>query len=166
MALSRAAQRGDHERVTELMRRDKWAAVDTWFALSSAAANDWPKVVGALVVDGNIDPDHTCRLPRYEYALRKIPKLVYPALFWAAACGSVASARRLLEARANVEGCAAPWGITALGIAAINGHTDVVKLLISAHAQPDGFCISMAERNGHTRVAALLRAACSFPFKS
>ena len=171
MALSSAAQRGDHERVAELMCRDKWPAMETWFALSLAAANDWPKVVDALVVDGKIGPDHTCRIPLH--ASCKIPKPVSPALFWAAACGSAASARRLLEARANVEGCGASWKITALGIAAINGHTDVVKLLISAKGQPNGFNIFgtlsplvEAERNGHARIAALLRAACSLQSKS
>ena len=94
MVLSHAAQRGNHERVAELTRRDKWFATATWFALSLAAANDWPKVVDALVVVANIGPNHTCRIIWQP-----------PALFWAATCGSAASARRLLDARANVEAC-------------------------------------------------------------
>ena len=164
MSLCRAAQRGDHERVTELLRAEPQSAVKTWLALSLAAANDWPEVVDALVVDGKVGPNQTCRIPFAAFC--KIPTIVRPALFWAAACGSVASARRLLEARANVEGCGASWKITALGVAASNGHVGMVKLLLAANAQPEGFKsvgtlspLAEAKKHGHARIVLLLRAA-------
>ena len=59
---------------------------------------------------------------------------------------------------------AADNGATAILIASLNGHLEVVKVLLGAGARQDAICngktaLGWAEAQGHTAVAAALRAA-------
>ena len=166
MALIKAAQRGDSDAVSHLLTLGTWSSTETWCALTTAAANDWSDTVSVLLA-AKINPNHTARVrapfPHINTSGR-IPTST--ALFWASSFGAAASAARLLECGAHVEGCGASWRSTALGIASRKGHAGVVKTLLAAKAQPDGFacfggCKPLAEatENGHKAVVALLKAA-------
>jgi len=165
MALIKAAQRGDSDTVSHLLTLGPWSNTETWCALSTAAANDWSDTVSVLLA-AKINPNHTARVPA-PFPHVNIPTST--ALFWASSFGAAASAARLLEYGAHIEGCGASWRSTALGIASRKGHAGVVKTLLAAKARHDGYvcfggCNPLAEatENGHKAVVALLKAASSF----
>ena len=168
MALIKAAQRGDSDTVSHLLTLGQWSSMETWCALSTAAANDWTDTVNVLVA-AKISPNHTARVRApFPHINTSVPTPTSTALFWASSFGATASAARLLECGANIEGCGASWRSTALGIASRKGHAGVVKMLLAAKSRPDGFvcfggCYPLAEatKNGHKAVVALLKAASS-----
>jgi ankyrin repeat protein len=128
--------------------------------LNPAAKGDIAKV-SALLASGTDPNEH-----RRAYANRT-------ALHLAAAKSQVAVARLLIERGANVNAKAA-CGSTPLHFAACAGNTEMVHLLLQAGAEPDpsgtGTCsyvtfsdkdrgtpLQLAENNGHTMIAELIR---------
>lgn len=82
-------------------------------------------------------------------------------LHGAAAFGRLATAKTLLQHKANLEALDG-FGISALGHAAINGHVAMVEYLLDQGARPDAepgahAPLTLAAANGHDAIIKLLR---------
>lgn len=114
-----------------------------------------------MLLDAGADPSGPAD---YKAFLDKYNRAYEPSwhLCQAADGGHAAVMRLLLEAGANPN-LAQGEGVTALTIAAEQGHFEVVQLLLAAGADIQyktalGTAVELAERNGHSEIAAMIRS--------
>ena len=135
-----------------------------------------PETIAALRGDDRGDLFATLALGEFEAAERVVrhdrTALDAGALAFHAKRNDVRAVRWLLDHGANPNARWTHWGanLTALHLAAMNGHRAIVQMLLDAGADPtirdaahDGDPAGWAEHHGHTELAALLHARSGRP---
>lgn len=138
-------------------------------ALMWAAAQGHPAVVETLIAHG---ADLHARsdvwsqwmgAPPHSRNNREIPHGANTALLFAVRAGDLESARRLVEAGADVNDADA-WGVSAVTLAAHGGHAELLEFLLDREADPNGSTAGFAAlheavmRNDVRAARALLEA--------
>lgn len=123
-------------------------------AILYSAAKGHSTLVRVLLSIG-ADPNATATVKENER--------LFTPLILASTAGDIATVRLLIEHDAKVNE-ADVMGFTALHAAAMDGHSEIVSLLIKNGANPKLIAAgdtpaSLAERNGHNQIAAMLNKA-------